>query len=335
MLAQLSAFDVRVDALGTLRERYEERLALLEQELAAARAAREAGHHDQAVEHYNAAAQLVADRPDIAAARRAAIVDRQVARHVSAGRLAMDQGDYGAASEAFRQAMAVRADEQVDALLRAARGALHRQAVYEALDRDDRSAAIEHLQQLLHIDPDDTSAAILQRLEFEHVEATLARSIGLHDAGRTPEAVDLLEATTKDFPDQRLMELRGAIRSDALVKQAVAAEKSGEYGQARELYLDALAAGGDRAAVAERIDDVEIIAALESQIEEYQRIVESFESDLEAREQALSALREKREFLETRLADAQQMMDRLENGLRYWREEAERYREAYEQERRR
>ena len=70
---------------------------------------------------------------------------------------------------------------------------------------------------------------------------------------------------------ERLIRLRADLAAEDLLRQAVAAEQVGDYRLARSLYLQAMAAGGDRQDVSNRIDDIEVLVEMQKILEQSQQ----------------------------------------------------------------
>jgi tetratricopeptide (TPR) repeat protein len=97
-------------------------------------------------------------------AARTFAADRAFADHVAEGRRHLAEARFDHAASRFRRALELRNDDEVRALLDAARVADHRRRAYLAIARGDRMMAIHHLELLLAIRPDETAAHVLEDL---------------------------------------------------------------------------------------------------------------------------------------------------------------------------
>jgi tetratricopeptide (TPR) repeat protein len=311
-IAKMSALRPDDPRLAEVNAKLDEREQWIAEALKQARAAREAGEYIEAKRKYDLALSLVSDRWEINDELRASMAEGGIVELRKSGRNALEAGKPEIAAEWFERALLTRADPETEKMYREAVARIHRKALYKALDEEkDRVTAMVHLKELLEVQPDETSERILIRLGVEHAEEKMVEAVKLHDEGKTDEAVDLLTETYAIVQDQRLLDLRGALRADALIKKAVSAEQAGDYGKARSLYLDALAEGGDRPGIAKRLEDIESNPELQ---------------------QRYSVAQKEIDFYKEELASAQEFMAKIEDRAKRWKSEAEQWRRKYERE---
>ena len=146
--------------------------------MADARALADAGEYSLALEQIGRAADLHPDKAMVDDLLRmveneqaASVADRQVAVLLRHGRTALQQGRYRDAADSFDRAYTLRPDEANATEIRRIQTTFHRKKVFAALDRDDKQAAVEHLEALLQLEPDETAEKILRRLRAELGEA--------------------------------------------------------------------------------------------------------------------------------------------------------------------
>jgi tetratricopeptide (TPR) repeat protein len=269
-LGELASLEVQSDKLAALRQTYREKEDAIEALLAEARSARIAGRFEDALGHFTTAEGLVADRPEIAEEKAGCEIDRRVADLLRDGRLAFQQGDYDQASRTLSDAFGLRANAQTTGWLNQARAALHRQAYEQALEAGNVLDAVENLQAMLRYEADETAAARLAPLKQQLVDAMIAEASQLYADDRIDQAVARLDAALAYATDERLIHLRADLVAEGLFRSAVRAEQAGDYRLARSLYLEAMAAGGDRQAVANRIDDIQVLVEMQKIVEQSQ-----------------------------------------------------------------
>ncbi len=257
--AKLAALHVRLDELGDLQQRFTDREQRLLETIDQAEAARAADNFERAVGLYAAAESIATDRPELAEQRIAIETLGQATALQNAGRAAIDDGAYDDAIDNLRQSLKLNAISDTDDLLREAERRWYRQAYQDALQHDNRAAAIDQLSKLLRVAPEAALTESLQQLRAELTDASLAEASSLHADGDTQTALHVLRRAMDRVHDQRLDALHGSLTAEQLLQRAVAADQAQQFNQSRELYLQALAAGGDRAAIESRIIDIRVL----------------------------------------------------------------------------
>ncbi|UCD75634.1 MAG: hypothetical protein JSV91_01710 [Phycisphaerales bacterium] len=270
-LGELAGLALQPERLEALRQAYREKEDTIAAVLEQARSARIAGRFEDALGHFTTAAGLVADRPQIEAEKAACEVDRRVADLLRDGRLAFQQGKYDEAAELLSGAFTLRANSQTTSWLNQVRAARHRLAYERALEEGNVLDAVENLQALLRYETDEKAAARLDPLKQQLVDAMIAEASQLYAADEIAKAVMRLDAALAYATDERLIHLRADLVAENLLRQAVEAEQAGDYRLARSLYLRAMAAGGDRQDVANRIDDIKVLVEMQKILEQSQR----------------------------------------------------------------
>ena len=269
-LGELASLEVQSHKLGSLREAYREKEDAIKAVLVEARSARIAGRFEDAVGHFTTAEGLVADRPKIAAEKAACEIDRRVADLLRDGRLAFQQGQYDEATRMLSDAFELRANSQTTGWLNQARAALHRKAYEQALEAGNVLEAVDNLQAMLRYETDENAAARLGPLKQQLVDAMIAEASQLYADDEIDQAVARLNAALAYATDERLIHLRADLVAEGLFRNAVRAEQAGDYRLARSLYLEAMAAGGDRQSVANRIDDIQVLVEMQKIVEQSQ-----------------------------------------------------------------
>ena len=122
----------------------------------------------------------------------------------------------------------------------------------------------------LRYETDENAAARLGPLKQQLVDAMIAEASQLYADDEIDQAVARLNAALAYATDERLIHLRADLVAEGLFRNAVRAEQAGDYRLARSLYLEAMAAGGDRQSVANRIDDIQVLVEMQKIVEQSQ-----------------------------------------------------------------
>lgn len=316
MHAQLASLNVRTDALNRLQQRYAEREQQLLDAIDAAEAARRQDNFVRAIGLYRTAESIATDRPDLAEQRTAVETLREAHELRQSGIAAMGDGDYDAAIDALRQSLQLDAVEETEELLRESQRRYHRQSYRDALGHGNLASAVDHLTKLLRVEPDDKGAATLEQLRRELAEASLAEASALHADGDTQTALHVLRRAMDRVHEPQLDALHARLKAERMLQQAVAAERAQQFDRSRDLYLEALAAGGDRAAIEARISDIGVLDEMQQQQRAAEQNARELGSALNSTRLQLRSRESEIRDLHTQIRRCEAEIDRLAYGLR-------------------
>jgi len=316
MHAELAALDVREEELAELQSLFEAREQRFLDALNAAKAAHDAGEFEKAIRQYDLAQSIATDRDDLDAQRAAAANLLKAERLRNAGRAALDQSQFHDAVEKLRESVQLHAVADTEGLLRDAEERYYRQQYRDALDHDDRAMAIDNLEKLLRFQQDEELSQLLTRLKSELAESSLHEASVLHGKGDTETALHVLRRAMERVNDPRLDELHAELKAERLLQRAVASDKSGRFAAARDLYLDALAAGGDRAALEARIEDARELADMQAAMRAAQQHADDLGAALNSARHTIQARESDIRRLEDQIRDCENEIDRLVSALR-------------------
>jgi len=291
VLESMTSLGVREDRLASFIAQRDLAVADIDRELASARTARESGDFPTALRHYAAAELIGSDIEAIRLERAACESDRQAASLFAHGEEALAAGRFEQAIDFFKQSFDLKADEAVQRKLSSARAGKHRQRFDAALAANDLASAIAALDQVQRFEPMQDYGETRTNLEGQLVIDSANHASQLFTAGQTEQALAVLETALAVVADKSLANMHGDMTAELLLEQAVRAEQAGRFAEARDLYLEALAAGGDRAAISPRIDSTTELANLQRSLQEANLEINSLLSAIDEREYQANALR--------------------------------------------
>lgn len=161
--------------------------------------------------------------------------------------------------------------------------------------------------------------------QSQHVIDALGEASWLHSEMRTDEAIELLAFELRETGEPALLTMHQTLRAERLLQLGVEAEQAGRFEEARQMYLRALAIGGDRQALSERIDAVTTLVPLERELQRAESQVHVLNVELH---RALADADELRQELNVRDHLARSLRGQLhdnEHELRTLRREHDRF----------
>ncbi len=321
---QLRAFDDNIATLQALQvqhERYAELHAAGQQRhkavaecIQGARSLHDAGEFESALRQFDIALSLVTDYPELQEEREACNIKLQISNLQRDGQIAFDQGNYAKASRLFTRSLEYQSDAVTGKRLNQSNANEHRRLYLQAIEREDDLSALKHLKALVSYEANDDTVRMLNQLRDVLAKSAFTEASQLHNSGRTQQAVSYLDNVMVEIGNAQLVHFRADLAAEKFIQDAVAAEQRGNYPHARNLYQQALATGGDRAAVSGRINDVAILADFQKQLETKFQQVKSLEHELA--------------LLHNTVRDREQDINELQSQLTYQKQEASRYRQS-------
>lgn len=284
VLETMATLNVRMETMQNLTAQRDAAHAQLQTELTSAAEARLHGDFAAALRHYAAAKAIGSDVERVRSEREACESEQLAAELRTQGEEAFARGDYQRAAADLEQSFELNADQSTQQLVNKARAAMFRQQLDAAMTKGDLPAAIAALNSIQRFEPMADYPEQLDAMTNDLITSASNQASELHAKRKTGQAILVLERALAVTSNEQLATMHGWLVSENLIQLAVAAEQAGDFTSARGYYLDALAAGGDRAGISQRVDNTAALADLEYRLGSAEREIDDLHREIDVRD---------------------------------------------------